>query len=164
MFLPALCNLVRQGLEYCIMLNKFIITLLVVFFITYAGPAVSLAGEDSPPCARLDGKASGDMLKYSLDGEANGPIFFSGISCAIEHRNRELCAMEMISFDTTSKVYDFYSAEKIEIGKAYFWLDEKDKAAPVLAFSSKEAAEKYGAENEGGVVLDYTALTERKFK
>ncbi|GAG90224.1 unnamed protein product, partial [marine sediment metagenome] len=31
-------------------------------------------------------------------------------------------------------------------------------------FSSKEAAEKYGSETEGAVVLDYTGLTERELK
>jgi len=60
---------------------------------------------------QLEEKASGDMFKYSLYGEANGPVFFSGISCAIAHSNKEFCAMEMVSFDSTAKVYDSYNSE-----------------------------------------------------
>jgi hypothetical protein len=72
--------------------------------------------------------------------------------------------MEMISFDTSARVYDYYSSEKIEIGKAYFWLDEKNPEASVLAFSSKDTAEKFGAEKGGGEILDYTGLTDRMLR
>jgi len=146
------------------MLKKHLTILLALLFLAFPGIRSSAADDAVPECTRLDTKASNELLKYSLDGEANGPIFFSGIRCAIEHRNRELCAMEMISFDTTSKVYDYYTTEKIEIGKAYFWFDEQNKDAPVLAFSSKEGAEKYTAEKKSGLVLDYTALTDKILK
>lgn len=146
------------------MLQKLICTFVAVFFLSTVYFAAAAADDMAPSCVRLDAKASGDLQKFSLDGDANGPVFFSGISCAIEHRNRELCAMEMISFDITAKVYDYYTAEPIEIGKAYFWLDEKDSNVPILAFGSKETAAKYEAEKRSGVVLDYSALTERPLK
>ena len=114
-------------------------------------------------CRRLDEKATGDLTKYSLHGDANGPLFFSGISCAMAHRNRELCAMEMVSFDTTAKVFDFYSGEEIAIGKAYFWLAETNYETPIAAFSSREKAEKYKAESGHGLILDYTGLTDIEF-
>ena len=41
------------------------------------------------------------------------------------------------------------TAEEIDISKAYFCLNEKNADEKILAFSSKEAAEKYGAEAEG---------------
>jgi len=143
---------------------KIFFTLLALFFLSVPGFNTAIAEDSTPSCIQLDEKASGDMTKYSLHGEANGQVFFSGISCAIKHRNKELCAMEMISFDTTAKVYDYNTAEKIDVGKAYFCLDEKNDAGKILAFSSKEAAEKYGSETEGAVVLDYTGLTERELK
>ena len=134
------------------MLKKIIIHVLVLFQL--AAPGISAAADESDSgCTQLDEKASGDTVKYSLDAEVNGPVFF-----------KELCAMEMVSFDTSVSVYDYYTAEKISLGKAYFWLDEKNSAAPILAFSSKEAAEKYGAEKDGGSVLEYTALAERMLK
>jgi hypothetical protein len=141
------------------MLKKYIITLLAVCFLSLPGPTGAAADETSPVCARLDAKAGADILKYSLDADVNGPIFFADIRCGVRYR-KELCAMEMVNYDRTAKVYDYYSAEKIDIGKAYFWLDENRRDAPILAFRSKETAEKYGSEKEGGVILDYTGLTD----
>jgi len=146
------------------MLKNIIHITLVLLALSVPGLNQAMAGDDSPACIRLDTKASGGMEKYSVHGEANGPIFFSGIRCAIEHRNKELCAMEMVSFDATAKVYDYYTGEEIEMGKAYFWFDEKNNEAPIVAFGSRESAEKRGATTEGGVVLDYVGLTGRDIK
>ncbi len=146
------------------MLNKQLVILISLIFITFPGSRLSTAGDAGQGCTRLDDKAAGELSKYSLDADVNGPVFFSGISCAIQYRNKELCAMEMISFDTTSKVYDYYSGEKIEAAKAYFWSDDRNGTAAILAFSSKEAAEKYAAEQKAGQVLDFTGLTEKMLK
>jgi len=145
------------------MLKKYICTVLALLALPLITFSISTADDAAPMCLRLDEKATGDMARYSLHGEANGPIFFSGIRCAMELRSRELCAMEMISFDTTSKVYDFYSGEEIELSKAYFWLNEENRETPIVAFKSKESAEKYKLETAAGEILDYTALTDRKF-
>jgi len=144
---------------------KKIFIIVSLFFSAFLFVALPNATADDAvsACRRLDEKASGDLAKYSLHGEANGPLFFSGISCAIAHRNRELCAMEMVSFDTTAKVFDFYSGEEIAIDKAYFWLDEKNYETPVAAFSSRNNAEKYKAESGDGLILDYTGITDREF-
>jgi hypothetical protein len=143
------------------MLIKVFFTVLALFFLSIPGFNTAAAEDSTSACVQLDEKASGDMIKYSLYGEANGQVFFSGISCAVEHRNRELCAMEMISFDTTAKVYDYNTAEEIDIGKASFCLDEKNKEAPIVAFGSKGGAEKYSAQIDGSVILDYTELTDK---
>jgi hypothetical protein len=160
---PFSTNLLNTE-EHYIMLRKIFFTALALLFISVPGFNQAMAEDGSPTCIQLDEKVSGDMIKYSLHGEANGPVFFNGISCAVEHRNRELCAMEMVSFDATSKVYDYYTAEEIDISKAYFCLDEKNNKAPIVAFGSKESAEKYAGETEGSVTLDYTGLTDREFK
>ena len=145
------------------MRKKYIITLLAVFSLSLPGQSGAAADETSPACIQLDAKAGADMLKYSLDADANGPLFFADIRCGVMHR-KKLCAMEMVSFDLTAKVYDYYTAEKIDIGKAFFWLDEKNTDAPILAFRSKESAEKYGSEKKGGIILDYKDLTEMLLK
>jgi hypothetical protein len=149
--------------EYCIMLHKFFITLAAVFSISLLVLTDAAAADSTPACSRLDAKVSGDMLKYSLDAEVNNPVFFADIRCGIMYR-KELCAMEMVSFDISARVYDYFTAEKIDIGKAYFWLDEQIKDAPVLAFGSKESAEKYGAGNANGMILDYHGLTDKLLK
>jgi len=145
------------------MLKKVVITILTLFILAVSG-YVSSAADNDFNCTQLDEKPTDDMVKYSLDAEVNGTVSFHDIGCGIRYRNRELCAMEMISFDTSARVYDYYSSEKIEIGKAYFWLDEKNPGASVLAFSSKDTAEKFGAEKGGGEILDYTGLTDRMLR
>ena len=146
------------------MLRKIFHITLVLLALSVSGLNLAMAENDAPACIQLDSKASGEMEKYSVHGDANGPLFFSGISCAIKHRNKELCAMEMVSFDNTAKVYDYYTGEEIEIGKAYFWLDEKNDAAPIVAFDSKKNATKYGTTSGKGTILDYTGLIEREPK
>lgn len=145
------------------MLTKYIITLLAVFFLSVLGCNAATADDGSPACTRLSEKASGNMLKYSLDATVNNPVFFGDIGCGVRYR-KELCAMEMVRFDISATVYDYFTAEKIAIGKAYFWLDEINKEAPILAFSSKESAAKHDAEKNGGVILDYPALIDRLLK
>jgi hypothetical protein len=149
--------------ESFFMVKKYIIALLLFFAFFLMGLAGATGDDGVSGCRRLDEKASGDMTKYSLHGNANGPLFFSGISCAIAYRNKVLCAMEMVSFDNTAKVFDYYSSEEIAIGKAYFWLDEKNNETPIAAFGDQESAEKYKTEMGSGVILDYSGLAGRKF-
>jgi nitrous oxide reductase accessory protein NosL len=141
--------------------RKYFFAVLALFFLTVQGFNASLAEDAIPACTQLDEKASDDMAKYSLHGEAEGPVFFSGISCAIQHRNKEFCAMEMVNFDTTAKVYDYNTLEEIDMSKAFFWLDGKNNESPIVAFGSKEDAEKFGTENEGGEILDFSSLTDK---
>lgn len=117
--------------------------------------------ENSGNCGPQAEQAGGDRLKYSIDAQVDGPLYFHTIACGLLHRYKKLCAMEMVSFDTSGSVYDYYTLEKISLGKAYFWLDENDSAPSVLAFSSKEAAEKFKAAKGRGVIIDYTTLTGR---
>ena len=121
----------------------------------------AVADDAGPICKKLVTKATGDIVKYWLYGDANGPVFFSGISCAIENRNREFCAMEMVSFDSTAKVFDYDTEEEIDIGKAFFWLDEKNTDERILAFNSQEAAKRFKTDKGSGLVLDYSGLTEK---
>jgi len=144
-------------------LKKFIITVLTVFFPLLC-ISVSTADDTTPVCTQLAEKSRGAMLKYSLEAEVNGPVFFSDIGCGISYRNKELCAMEMVGFDTTAYVYDYFTAEKIEITEAFFCLDKKNKDASILAFSSQEAAVQYGAAKESSVILNYDGLIDRMLK
>lgn len=146
------------------MLKNFSLTVLIVFSFSFPGLSIASAGETAPVCMELDEKASGETVKYSLHAEVNGPVFFDDIGCGVTYRNSELCAMEMVSFDTSAKVFDYNSSEEINISQAFFWLNEKDESNKILAFSSKETAEKYNAGREGGLVLDYVSLTDRLLK
>jgi hypothetical protein len=142
-------------------LKKYFFIVSVLFGIFLWGVSYATADDAGPTCKKLATKASGDIAKYSLYCEANGPLFFSGISCAIEYRNRELCAMEMVSFDSTSRVFDYDTEKEIEIGKAFFWIDEKNTDERILAFTSQEVAEKFKTDKGAGLVVDYSGLIEK---
>jgi len=143
------------------MLKKYFLIVSAFAVIFLSGSNYAAADNAGPICEKLETKASGDMAKYSLYGDANGPVFFSGISCAIEYRNREFCAMEMVRFDSTAKVFDYNTEEEIDIGKAFFWLDQKNTNERIPAFNSQEAAEKFKTNKGSGLVVDYSGLTEK---
>jgi nitrous oxide reductase accessory protein NosL len=143
------------------MFKKYFLIVSAFALIFLSSSNYAAADDASPICKKLMTRATGDMIKYSLYGDANGPVFFSGISCAIEYRNREFCAMEMVSFDSTAKVFDYDTEEEIDIGKAFFWLDEKNTDERILAFNSQEAAKRFKTDKGSGLVLDYSGLTEK---
>ena len=93
------------------MLKKIIIIGLVLFSLSVSG-FVAAADENGTACTQLEEKATGDTVRYSLNADVNGPVFFDDISCGIRYRNKELCAMEMVRFDTSGSVYDYYTSEK----------------------------------------------------
>ncbi len=126
---------------------------------------VPLNAEDKiPVCDKLGDKVTGEMIKYSVNADVDGLVYFGDIGCAVKYRTKEFCAMEMVSFDFSAKVYDYNTANELEMGKALFVIDEKNPGAPILAFENKTAAERYIAEHQGCIVLDYTALVDKEFK
>jgi hypothetical protein len=126
---------------------------------------VSINAEDKiSACEKLEDKVTGDMMKYSVSADVDGPVYFGDIACAVKYRTKEFCAMEMVSFDSTAKVYDFNTATELEMGKALFVVDEKKSAAPIVAFESKSTADEYAAKHQGCTVLDFTALMEKEIK
>ena len=145
-------------------MKKILTTSLILAALFFSPFTSTTAGETAPTCTQLDEKAGGEKLRYSLDANVDGPVYFDDIRCGVQYRCKDLCAMEMISFDTSAAVYDYNTEEKIAIGKAFFWIDEDDPTAPILAFSTRDAAEKYGAGTPGGIILDYTALADRLLK
>lgn len=145
-------------------MKKILPTTLILASLFFSPFTATADDKEAPTCIQLDEKAVGEKLRYSLDANVDGPVYFDDIRCGVKYRCKELCAMEMISFDTSAAVYDHNTGEKIAIGKAFFWIDEKNPVAPIVAFSSQEAAEKHGAGKAGGVILDYTALADRLLK
>jgi len=127
--------------------------------------SVPINAEDKiPVCEKLDDAITGEMMKYSVNADVDGPVFFGDIACAVTYRTKEFCAMEMVSFDSSARVFDYYTAKELEISKALFVIDEKNPGSPILAFENKSAAEKYAAGHQGCSVLDYTALVEKEIR
>jgi hypothetical protein len=127
--------------------------------------SVSINAEDKiPVCEKLDDRVTGEMIKYSVNAYVNNPLYFGEIACAVKYRATEFCAIEMINFDSSARVFDYYTANELEMSRALFVIDEKNPDSPILAFENKSAAEKYAAEHQGSAVLDYTALVKKEIK
>ena len=142
------------------MLKTILIPVYLLLFLANFVPDAR-ADESIRTCGPQAEKASSEQRKYSLEAQVDRPLYFHTIACGLRHRYKELCAMEMVSFDTSGSVFDYYTLEAISVTKAYYWLDENDPTASILAFSSKEAAEEFRAAKTSGSVLDYTTLTEK---
>ena len=127
--------------------------------------AVPINAEDKiPVCEKLDDRVTGEMVKYSVNADVDGPVFFGDIACAVIYRTKEFCAMEMVSFDSSARVFDYYTANELEMSKAFFVVDEKNGSGPIPAFENKSAAEKFTAAHPGAVILDFTGLVDREIK
>ena len=94
--------------------------ILVVFFLS----TTAIADSDQDICPQLEKKVEGDRMKYSISANVYGPIYFADIGCGIVMR-KDLCAMEMVAFDNSAKVFDFSTGEEIESVKAFYVLGEK---------------------------------------
>jgi hypothetical protein len=137
--------------------RRFFFALLLLTAFCCTGSAA--AGQDDAKCRQLDQPVSGAQQKYSLVAEAHGALFFADLTCGVQHRNHELCAMEMISFDASARVYDYDTLAELEMAKAFFVVGEKsDDAQPVVAFGTKEAAERFIAASGKGKIVDYQEL------
>lgn len=137
----------------------------IISFSLFLLLAVPVYADDKiPVCEKLDNRVTGEMMKYSVNADVDGPVFFGDIACAVTYRTKEFCAMEMVSFDSSARVFDYYTANELEMSKAFFVVDEKYGSIPIPAFESKNAAEKYAAAHPGAVILDFTALVDREIK
>ena len=115
-------------------------------------------------CDKLDRQVTGPAMKYSMIVDANGFAAFDDIGCSIEWRNRELCATELASFDITARVFDFLTDSELEMAKAFYVVNETGPAnTKIIAFATKQDAEKHVAAHGTGKVVDFTALTELEF-
>ena len=134
----------------------------LTFFLLFT--ATINAEDIIPVCDKLGDKVTGEMMKYSVSADVDGAVYFGDIACAHQYRTKEFCAMEMVSFDSSARVFDYYTANELEMSKAFFVVDEKNGSVPIPAFESKNAAEKYAAAHPGAVILDFTALVDREIK
>ena len=126
--------------------------------------SVAHSEDNTSRCEKFDQRVTGQALKYSMIADVNGFVAYDNIGCAIEWRNRELCAMELTAFDITAKVFDFLTGNELEMAKAYYVISASAPASSkVFAFGDKQGAEKYVAEQGSMKVIDYTALTELEF-
>lgn len=145
-------------------MKKSIISLAFILSVcAFISPVFSMEKTDYN-CDKLPEVVSGDQQKYSMHADVDGAFALQTIPCAVELR-KELCAMEMVSFDQSAKVFDFMSGDEVTMTEAYYLVDpaKKDRGkATITAFKNKEDAQKHVNQGSGKVV-DYTELVLMKF-
>ena len=87
------------------------------------------------------------------------PADFDDIRCAFLFRNT-LCAMDMMEFDSTAMVYDYYTGELTRMTAAVFVVDSRVKTpmdSGIIAFKDKASAERFLAEQGQGKIILFDA-------
>lgn len=117
----------------------FLHATVLLFILVWIGTAS--AGEPAPSCDRLAEKITGDQARLSVEAQVNGFAAFTDIACAMIYRDKNFCAMETMSFDSTARVFDFISGAEIEMSTAFFVVESGKTPLPMIqAFKTKEDA------------------------
>lgn len=129
------------------------------------GIGTARAGEPAPSCDRLAEKVTGDQARLSVQAQVNGFAAFTDIACAMIYRDKNFCAMETISFDSTARVFDFISGAEIEMSTAFFVVESGKTPLPMIqAFKAKEDALRQTEGHPERKVVSYSELSIMKFR
>jgi len=83
-FLKILYGILYIRKEFIFSITGFLIFLLLT---------ASVSDEDKiPVCDKLDDKVSSEMMKYSVNADVDGPVYFGDIACAVKFRTKDSSA------------------------------------------------------------------------
>ncbi len=108
-----------------------------------------------------------DQVKFAAYiPEGKRPRGFHDIGSMLTWRN-EQCMSTTMDLDANLIVRDYDTCEEVEIGSAFFLVRtgiETPHGKGIVAFKTREAAEKHQAEIPGSEVMDYETLLDQNFK
>jgi copper chaperone NosL len=136
------------------MYRGLLITLIFIFSITLF---ISDVKADENPCSK---NMEITELKFSVKGSANGEVTVNDIGCAVIQRN-EFCAMEMLEFDSSAQAHDYYTQEPVSMQECFYVIDsgiETPMKYGIVAFKSKQGAEKFVSEQGKGKMISFEDL------
>ena len=138
--------------------KQSILVLLTALFFCGCIAGVALAGK----CNEEPGEAAARFAVEHRDGKKR--LTFSDAGCALAWRDKQCTSRQMV-FDATAKVRDYATASPVPIAEAVFVVGS-DIVSPagheVVAFASRQEAEKFAAEH-GGRLMDYESLAQESF-
>lgn len=133
--------------------RRFSLFVIVGFFLIPAG-----VGAEKLQCPPLKEAVQGEEKKYSVCSRVDGPEYFADIRCALLRR-KDLCAMELSTFDLSGRVYDYYSGAEVVITEAlYVVVDGR-----IHAFSGQGDADRFIGEQGAGESITFEQLTAMRF-
>ena len=137
----------------------------LIWFMVFWAVLISTAGmgicaEQAAECTQLTAKVENDLKRYSINADVDGFFAYDNILCGVELRAKKLCATELSVFDSSARVYDFDSAEELEVTKAHYCINPTSTSIKgSVCFKDKAAAEKFVAEH-GGQLVNYDQLVD----
>ncbi len=145
------------------MFQRKISILLAIIQVLLLSSTVSFAEEKK--CIDQPEKILDAALKFSANSQVRGPHYFNDIGCAINYRT-EQCGLDQADFDSYSKTYDFNTGNELAMTDA-FYVIEAGVSTPigsgVVAFASKEDADKFVADKGKGKVIGFYELADMGF-
>ncbi len=144
-------------------MNKLITPVLLFALLIFSNP---VHGQEvtATTCQKLSEIIRGANQKYSMHADVDGAFALETIGCSVELR-KELCAMEMVSFDQSAMVFDFETNTELEMTSAFFLVltpsSPADKSQ-IIAFKSKAAAQAQ-SDKAGSQIITFDELVKLKF-
>lgn len=149
-------------------MRKFWTIVLVFVFAALVQPSLHAHEQKGAhACKKCDMKFSDADKKFSVT-VSQGIEFseFDDIGCAMVWKYGE-CAMRQDAFDNYAVAHDYETGEQVPVQKALFVVESGVKTPMgygVIAFKTKEQAEKLVAELKKGKVIKYADLDAMKWK
>lgn len=124
------------------------------------------AGDELSKCGESGILLGEETKRFSVtQSNVAKPVSYNDIGCAMIWRDNQCTAIQT-TFDSTAVAVDYLDGEEIPIDKAYFVRGsgvETPMGYGVIAFKSKERAERFVAEHPEGTVLTYEDLLKVPF-
>ena len=164
-----------MGTRYRLSIPAIWILVLTLGGLLAQGPASSGAEEPLAKCELPQGAnvcqvcrepITADQVKFAAYiPEGKRPRGFHDIGSMLKWRN-EQCMSTTMDLDENLIVRDYDTCEEVEIGSAFFLVRsgiETPHGNGIVAFKTREAAEKLQGSIPGSEVLDYDALLDKDF-
>ncbi len=140
-------------------IKQLIILLSISFFmIAFSLQKASGQPTSAVECKQLEEKVSGKTQKYSINAYVEALVSFDSIDCGVEFR-KDLCAMDMASFDVSAVVYDFNTGEELLMQETFFIINPPPEITnkKIISFKTEAAAKQFATEH-GGKAVNFDKL------
>lgn len=138
------------------------LVLVVLASLLWSLPTLSaLGGDELSRCGEMGILIDDATKRFSVtQGNVAKPVSYNDIGCAMIWRENQCTAIQT-TFDSTAVAFDFLDGEEVPVDKAYFVRGsgiDTPMHFGVVAFKSREAAERFVEEHPGGIIVTYEEL------
>lgn len=148
-------------------MKRFFTLIVLVLVLSFTVYAEEVKRGLAPICTLCNMAISDKNIKFSVaDTKSLQKVMFDDIGCALLWRDQQ-CATMQDSFDSNAITYDYYTTEVVNMRDAFFVIDSgvnTPMGYGILAFKSKDKAERFLRETHRGKILTFQELLMIKLK